>query len=222
MKILKLTVVALMAIFMGMNFASCSDDNDEPSVNPEDANGLVGTKWDWATPNSEYMQVHNIEFIDAERCIIHVNYYDGEYRLELSTYTFDEELDMGMILWNPTTEMLTFTIDGNKISVNGEYYNKISTYKAPSKTNEYVGTVWYAPWGGGDFMQFEFIDDQRCIESFKDGVDEAEYVWDYYITADGNIRIPFEGTDATAKFEEDKMFLYESDGSLIGAFDRKK
>jgi hypothetical protein len=47
-------------------------------------------------------------------------------------------------------------------------------------------------------------------------------VWDYYITADGNMRIPFEGTDATAKFEEDKMFLYESDGSLIGAFDRKK
>lgn len=210
MRALKFTLVAFMAIFMGMNFTSCSDDNDEPSDNPEEATGLVGTKWDWATPNGEYMQVHNIEFIDAERCIIHVNYYDGDYRLELSTYTFDEELNMGMILLTTTNEMVAFEVDGNKINIKGEEYAKISTYKAPTKKHKLVGSVWYQSWGFGDFMQFEFLDDARCIESFKDGGDEAIYVWNYYVTADGKVRIPFESSEIIAEFDGDEMVCYDT------------
>ena len=214
MRALKFTLVAFMAIFMGMNFASCSDDNDEPSVNPEDANGLVGTKWDWANPTGEYRQYMSMEFIDNERCAIEVNYYDVN-RFYVVTYAFDEELNMGMVFLPLTEEMVPFELNDNVVKLQDKIYNK-NTW-TPTKNRDIVGSIWTTTQEGMT-VEIEFIDDMRLIQSAS--IMSTGFMFEYEVSQTGIISL-VEG-DISMEIDGNKLYFFDPDGNLQVIYTRKK
>lgn len=156
---------------MGLNFASCSDEKDEPIDDPTDdpqeevVKGLIGSKWNLLGASGNNMEL-NIEFLDEERCAIESAMIYGKEK-GVSTYVYDEELNMGMVLLPTIASMETFLIEDNILTVNGRSYEKDASYRAPKKKHERVGTIWYNYADSKNYMQIEIFDEGRIIQTGK-------------------------------------------------------
>jgi hypothetical protein len=220
MKTLKLTVVALMAIFMGLNFASCSDEKDEPLDDPEEdvvVKGLIGTKWNLLGTSGNNMEL-NIEFLDEERCAIESAMIYGKEK-GVSTYVYDEELNMGMVLLPTIASMETFLIEDNVLTVNGRSYEKDATYKAPKKKHERVGTIWYNYVDSKNYMQIEIFDEGRIIQTGKKTGFEYNKFLNYTVMESGVMDV--ENGSFYLEIHSGKLIYYNDMGDVELVLDAK-
>lgn len=115
MKTLRFIGMALLAVVLCMNFAACSDDDDEPQT----PSNLIGTVWVGTNPNTGFEVEVSIK--NDTKCIVSVykpnstDLYDQEecaYLYSVTTGAFSCEYDGYTI---------TGKIEGNRMELTDKY-----------------------------------------------------------------------------------------------------
>ena len=86
MKTLRFFGMALLVMILCVNFAACSDDDEEP----QSTSDLIGTVWRGTNPHTDY--VVEVEIKNDSRCVITTYEPDGStvYAQEECSYVYDE------------------------------------------------------------------------------------------------------------------------------------
>ena len=113
MKTLRFIGMALLAVVLCVNFAACSDDDEDAAL----PSSLAGTEWTGTDP---YGYVVNVT-VGATTCEIDVNKPDGsDYYTRTGSYTYDPST--GSITAEYDGDIIKAQLKGNTITVHYDDY----------------------------------------------------------------------------------------------------
>lgn len=123
MKTLRFIGMALLAIVLCVNFAACSDDDDEPQT----PSNLIGTVWVGTNPNTGFEVEVSIK--NDTKCIVSVYRPNSTdlYDQEECAYLYSETTGAFSCEYDGYT--ITGKIDGNRMELTDKY----STYTLTKK-----------------------------------------------------------------------------------------
>lgn len=115
MKTLRFIGMALLAIVLCVNFAACSDDDDEPQT----PSNLIGTVWIGTNPNTGFEVEVSIK--NDTKCIVSVYKPNSTdlYDQEECAYLYSETTGAFSCEYDGYT--ITGKIDGNRMELTDKY-----------------------------------------------------------------------------------------------------
>ena len=144
MKTLRAIGMALLAVFVCVNFAACSDDDDAPQPLAD----LVGTVWAGTSPFTGYGV--EVSVGGGSKCVVKVYKPNSSevYDREECGYTYDEST--GAFTCGYSGYTITGWVSGNTMTFTDEYGTYTLTRKAqaddeatpPGPLADLTGTVW--------------------------------------------------------------------------------
>ncbi len=119
--------MAIVAVMMCVNFAACSDDDDEDTPN----NPLIGT-WQETDDKNDYI----IWTFKTDGTGVEEGFYQGDFEDPASfTYTYDNKTSILVINYDAyagedfETDSYDVTINGNTMTTKDREYGYKSTWK---------------------------------------------------------------------------------------------
>lgn len=122
MKTLRMFATTLLMVVLCLNFAACSDDDENPSSYPT-ADELVGTTW---AGKNEDKDAYEIKITSKTDLVLNITSESGEKYVDNETlkYQYDAEdgqfssnYDGMSITGSITKTTMSFTIEGEKITL---------------------------------------------------------------------------------------------------------
>ena len=115
MKTLRFIGMALLAVVLCVNFAACSDDDDEPQT----PSNLIGTVWVGTNPNTGFEVEVSIK--NDTKCIVSVYRPNSTdlYDQEECAYLYSETTGAFSCEYDGYT--ITGKIDGNRMELTDKY-----------------------------------------------------------------------------------------------------
>lgn len=115
MKTLRFIGMALLAVVLCVNFAACSDDDDEPQT----PSNLIGTVWIGTNPNTGFEVEVSIK--NDTKCIVSVYKPNSTdlYDQEECAYLYSETTGAFSCEYDGYT--ITGKIDGNRMELTDKY-----------------------------------------------------------------------------------------------------
>ncbi|WP_044266488.1 hypothetical protein [Bacteroides timonensis] len=126
MKTLRLIGMAIVAVIMSVNFAACSDDDEEETP----TNPLIGTWYEEPDTNGNYMvSTYNADGTGSEK-----EYYQGKFEEPYSfTYSYDKNTSIVTLHYveegyEDETDKYYITFNGNTMVMKDVDYGYESTW----------------------------------------------------------------------------------------------
>ena len=115
MKTLRFIEMALLAVVLCVNFAACSDDDDEPQT----PSNLIGTVWVGTNPNTGFEVEVNIK--NDTKCVVTVYKPNSTdlYDQEECAYLYSETTGAFSCEYDGYT--ITGKIEGNRMELTDKY-----------------------------------------------------------------------------------------------------